>query len=48
MPLSSEKSPWTTWSMPLSGLVATACSNAEYRSAASGASFGPATKHSRR
>ena len=31
MPLSSEKSPWMTWSMALSGLAATACSNAEYR-----------------
>ncbi len=47
-PLSSEKSPWMTWVMPLPGLAATACSNASRRSAASGASFGPAMKQSRR
>ena len=46
MPLSSEKSPWMTWAMPAPGLAATVCSNACRLSAASGASFGPATKQS--
>jgi len=47
-PLSSEKSPWMTWVMPLPGLAATARSKASRRSTASGASGGPATKHSLR
>ena len=46
-PLPSAKSPWMTWAMPLCGLAATACSNARRRATASGASSGPATKHSR-
>ncbi len=46
-PLPSAKSPWMTWVMPLPGLAATTCSNASRRATASGASSGPATKHSR-